>query len=421
MFRRADSLRAWEQLVIYSVLLFSSFSYNYSFILIDYVRPFLIRELGFSLTQTATLYAAQGSGVIVGSFSLPLLVSRWGSRSLVSLSSLALALASLVSLFSRDFLVWAGVRFVVGVALAGCYIASTTMLANFFPARLRGRLLSINMAMFSIALIAAGSVGAEVGESGWKVLVWLAVCASLPVAGIAAVALPDDRAFTVYGNGDQSSTSNQARGNWSEMLSEGRLRLTISCLLIAGLNFSAYQFYSGFITTYLLTVRHFSTTTTGSFVIIDGVGTLAGSFLWGFLADRKGRRVGALVFGASAGFTAAVLIAPNDRLLLSSLELGYALCLSATSCWGAYFAELFPVRLRPMGTALFHGGHLISLFAPLVVASIARSHGLLLGMALAPASFIFGAAIWWSLPETLRSSPLYRGFTAEPTGSAVGA
>ena len=156
------------------------------------------------------------------------------------------------------------------------------------------------------------------------------------------------------------------------MLLPGRRALTLTCILLAGLNFSGYQFYSGFITTYLLNVRHFDAAVVGLFVSIDGAGTLAGSLMWGAIADRFGRRVNAFAFGCTAIFIVLFLTAPPTRAVLLSIEFCYAVCLSATNCWAAYFAELFPVRLRPMGTALYHGGHIISLAAPLLVATVAR-------------------------------------------------
>lgn len=147
--------------------------------------------------------------------------------------------------------------------------------------------------------------------------------------------------------------------------------------------------------------------------MVDGVGTLAGSLLWGWIADRYGRRVNAVGFVATALLAGLVLIAPAQPLLLAALELGYAVSLSSANIWAAYFTELFPVRLRPMGASLFHGGHVISLGAPVVVTVAAAHAGLAVGMALAPATFLLGAVIWALLPETLQRSLLYRGFDAE--------
>ena len=401
------------QVRIYLVLLLASLAYNYSFVLIDYLRPFLVRDLHMTLANTALLYAVQGAGVILGSFAVPVFASRWGCRTILAAATLCLALLTWGNLVSVTFYQWAVLRFGVGIMLAGSYISSTTMLANFFPPRVRGRLLAICASTFSVALLIAGSVGAAVADRGWRVLIWISILGPLAVAALTWTVLPDDRVLQVYGESDTAADAPVTGGSWTEMLIGRRRYLTLACLLLAGLNFSGYQFYSGFITTYLMTVRHYDASLAGVFVIIDGVGTLVGSIAWGAIADWKGRRINALGFVLAALFIGAMLIAPPRTLLLCALEFGYALCLSTTSCWAAYFAELFPIRLRPMGSSLFHGGHIISLFAPLLVATIARSYPLVFGMALAPLTFLAAALLWWTLPETLRTSVLYRGFSAE--------
>ena len=411
--RRADDLRLPEQLVIYAVMLVASLAYNYSFILIDYVRPFLVRDAGMTLAETALLYSAQAAGVIVGSFVTPSLVSRSGSKAVLIGCSLTLSACTFANEAMVGFWPWGVTRFVVGVALPGCYIASITMLANIFPPRLRGRLLSVNMAMFSVSLMTFGFLGSILGDDGWRTLVRIAAVLPLGVALATLLFLPDDRAFQVYGNEDTSGASNAERGTWREMLRAPRARLTIACIVIAGLNFSAYQFYSGFITTYLLNVRGFSSEMIGVIVAVDGVGTLAGTLLWGVVADRYGRKYNLLGFVLAAICVAAFLVAPTVLPLLIAIELAYAIGLSCTNCWAAYFAELFPVRLRPMGTSLFHGGHLLSLFAPLAVTLVAACAPLAVGMALAPLSFLLAALIWSRLPETLRSGRRYRGFAPE--------
>lgn len=413
--RSADALGRGERVAIYLILLFASLAYNYNFVLVDYIRPFLVRHAGMSLGDTAWLYTAQGSGVLIGSAIAPVLVGRVGSRLVLIGALLALALLTVLNELVIDFRAWLTFRFLVGLALTGTYTSSITMLANLFPPNVRGRLLSINMAMFSVALLAIGTLGATLGEDGWRGLVRIGAAAPAVAAVLTIFFLPDDRRITVYGDGERSDEANDVRGTWTEMLSGRRLWLTLACLLLAGLNFSAYQFYSGFITTYLLDVRKFGAALTGLFVTVDGVGTLLGALLWGVIADRFGRRVNAVGFLLAALFTLLILIAPKSTPLLLALELGYAVCLASTNIWAAYFAELFPVRLRPMGTSLFHGGHVVSLLAPVIVTIVAARSSLAVGMALAPATFLLGAIIWALLPETLRTGVLYRGFHAELT------
>lgn len=408
--RRADSLTMGERLTIYAVMLVASLSYNYSFILIDYIRPFLIRDAGMTLAETTLLYSVQAGGVIGGSFVMPTLVTRFGARSVLIACSLTLAACTFANEGMQGFWLWAVTRAIVGVVLPGCYIASISYLANVFPPRLRGRLLSINMAMFSVSLMTFGALGSTLGGDGWRVLVRIAAMLPVFVAMVTLAFLPDDRRLVVYANDDESRDENDERGSWSEMFANDKLRLTFACILLAGLNFSAYQFYSGFITTYLLDVRHFSSQMIGVIVAIDGVGTLIGTFIWGIIADRYGRKYNLLGFVLAALCVGLFLTAPSYLPLLIGIELAYAIGLSCTNCWAAYFAELFPVRLRPMGTSLFHGGHVISLFAPLIVATIAARAPLAVGMALAPLSFLAAAVIWSRLPETLKTGRRFKGF-----------
>ena len=411
--RSADSLNWFERSSIYLVLLGASFAYNYNFVLIDFIRPYLVRHAGMSLPETAWLYAGQGSGVILGSILLPVLISRFGCKRVLVLATLALSLLTGLNEVAKGFAAWLSIRFFVGLALTGTYTSSITLLANFIPPRLRGRLLATNMAMFSVALLAVGGLGRIVGEEGWRFLISFGWFAPLLLVGLTLFGLPDDRRFLVYADRDVADEAHVSNGRWSEMLNPPHLWLMLTCLLLAGLNFSGYQFYSGFITTYLLTIRHFNPGLTGLFVVIDGVGTLAGSMLWGTIADRFGRRVNAVGLAMAALFIVIFLVAPVATPVLMVVEFGYAVCLSCTNVWAAYFAELFPVRLRPMGTALFHGGHIISLTAPLIVTLVAAHASLAVGMALAPATFMIGALLWSRLPETLRTSPLYRGFSAD--------
>lgn len=55
----------------------------------------------------------------------------------------------------------------------------------------------------------------------------------------------------------------------------------------------------------------------------------------------------------------------------------------------------------------------MSLFAPIIVTVVAAHSSLIVGMALAPATFLLRGLIWAFLPETLRTGSFYRGFSAE--------
>lgn len=409
---RADALSNRRRMTIFGAMMLASFAYNFSFIVIDIIRPYLVRDGVMTLAQTALLYTAQSTGVMVGSFLIPPFCSRLGNKRTLLFAAAALSVGSALNIMVDSFAVWFAVRFLVGVTLAGCYIASITMLANLAPPHIRGRLLSVNMAMFSIAQIIIGGLGTVVGGE-WRIMVGVASGLGAATVALTMLLVPDDRGMIVYANDERAAVVNEQPGRWGEMLQGRRKWFALACILLAGLNFSSYQFYSGFITTYLLNVRGLAPETIALFAIVDGVGGLAGTIMFGLAADRFGRKPNLWGFPVGALAIAGFLLAPTYVPLMLAIEMVYALALSCTNCWAAYFAELFPVRLRPMGTSLFHGGHVVSLFAPVIVATVAAFAPLAVGMALAPASLLIATFIWSRLPETLQTGRLYRGYNAE--------
>ena len=71
------------------------------------------------------------------------------------------------------------------------------------------------------------------------------------------------------------------------------------------------------------------------------------------------------------------------------------------SCYGAYFSELFPTRVRGAAMSIIMNvTRGVQFVAPLVIAGVAGRWGLAGGVALA-AGFAALAGIWvWTLPET---------------------
>ena len=88
--------------------------------------------------------------------------------------------------------------------------------------------------------------------------------------------------------------------------------------------------------------------------------------------------------------------------MLALLGLIYNFGLSASAVWGGYFSELFPAHLRSYGAALFHGGRIIGMWAPMVLVFIQERSSLETAMWGSPIIWILAGLLWLSLPETLK-------------------
>ena len=400
---------AWR-VAAYLTMLCGYLFYCYNFLLLDYVRPYLIAERGMTLAGTAQLSVAQNIFITIGSLAAAPVIARIGRRRTVASAALAIGLLAAVTALMQTLPGWLGARAAMSLFLGAYYVVAVNLTVALFPPAHRAKLAAVNSGMFSVSEIMIGGLGVAFGDAHWQWMIWLGVL-PMALAPLLFLLVPEDRRYVAYGT--DHVVAKDEGGGWAEMLSRPWRRLTLTCMLLAGLNFTGYQLFSSFVTLFLKQERGFTAGEMGATFALIGVGSLVGGFLWAFVADRFGRRANLYGFIGVAVFIGLFLIAPHDRLLLQLCGLGYGVCLSCTYPWGIWFTEIFPARLRPYGAALVHGGHVISLVAPLLVAWAAGVWGLAVAMTFGPAVFLLGALLWSTLPETLPTAKTFKGWDPE--------
>ena len=189
----------------------------------------------------------------------------------------------------------------------------------------------------------------------------------------------------------------------TELFTPALRRQTLLLASLTGLNFFAYQAFSGWLTTYLQSVRHLPALDIGRLVAAQFLGNIAGGFFWGWAGDRFGRRFGAFGFFVAAAAIAAYLFVPDRMPLLYTLGTLFGFTLSASVVWGPWLAELYPPHLKSTASSIFNWGRLVSFFAPLITGALAAHVGLRASMLVSSSVFTAAALIWLRLPETLRS------------------
>lgn len=385
----------------YLVILLGYFFYCYNFLLPGYIRPYLISVFKQTLEQTAGITAAQNVGLTVGSLVAASVIARLGRRWTAAMIAVGSGLLTIACLFATSGWAWILLRGGVSCFLGGYYVAAVTMTVSLFPQAYRARLQALNSGMFSLAEIVLGGLGALFGDTHWLLLIAVGGVPPLLIAVLIRMVLPDDRAMIGYGEERAEGAPPERSGSWAEMLSPRWRRYTLSCVVMAGTNFTGYQLFSEFVTLYLRQERGFGAGEIGLAFSLIGIGSLIGGFFWAWISDRFGRRVPSIGFFGAAAAILAFLAVPHYPGLIKALGFVYGFCLSCTYPWGIWFTEIFPVRLRSYAAALLHGGHVLSIVAPLIIAVIANRYGIAAGMATAPLMFLAGALIWRTLPETV--------------------
>ncbi len=383
-----------RRLTAFGFLLIAEFFYGWAWNTVDVLRPLFRASLGLSLTQAGSAYSAQGAGALIGALSIGQLADRLGKRSMLVVVMAGYGLLLIAGTLVTSYVTLLLQRFALGLFLGGSFPVVVGIYVELFRPQLRAKLASAINATFSLAIISLGVAFGHLGHRDWRVLLWLGGLPPVLLSGLAYLVVP--RA--------EISSRNGSKLPLAELFTPALRKRTLLLATMMGLNFFAYQAFSGWVTTYLLTVRHFIAADVGRLVAAQFTGNILGGFFWGWASDRFGRRVGAVGFFVTAAAIGAYLTVRGAEWTLLILGMIYGFALSASVIWGPWLAELYPPHLKSTASSIFNWGRLVSFFSPLLTGLIAEHFGLLAGMLVSSAGFVGAALIWLSLPETLLPS-----------------
>lgn len=401
--RHASEVSLAIRVVAYLSVLLGYVFYCYNYIVVGYVRPYLVGQVGFTVADTAIIAMAGNIGVTLGAVLWAGFIARAGRRKTVIIIAAGIGILALVQASTRILGVWIGSRLVMDGLLGGYYVVATSLVVALFPSANRAKLIALNSAMYPGANILIGLLGGWFGETHWQYLLWIAA-APLPIAILLYFTVPDDRTYRAYDD-ETGEQAQAAHGRWSEMFSPRLRWLTAGCVLLSGLDFNAYQLFQGFLTLYVKMTLGMSAAAMGAIVAFTSSGAFLGNFFWAVIADRYGRRP-PLIGYVLAAVMVLLFVQPGlDQFQLSVIGFIFGFGMSCTAAWGAWFAELFPIHLRPHGAALFHAGHILALGSPLLAAYTSEMFGMATSMSFAAAVYVAGAVLWFTMPETSGRKP----------------
>jgi len=402
---RAEDLTGARRGVALTFLAAAYVFYAWAWNTVDVLRPYIARDLGLSLTQAGSLYSIQAVGALVGAVVNGQLADRFGRRNAL----MAVMIGYGVLLVSGAYVTSYGQvmvqRGVMGYFMGSMYPITVGLYTGLFSKGVRGRVASVIMGSSWAAVSLLGFASAAVFKAGldWHVLLWVGV---IPVilSVFAPLVIPNDRTMIPYGGAAMTST---AKGKLpaAELFAPQYRRQTLALTCMAGLNFFAYQAFTGWATTYLETVRRFSAADIGAIVGWTALASIVGGFFWGWVGDRFGRRAPAYGFFLAAGLILVYLFAPVGVFGLEVIAFFYGAALACSTVWGPWLAELYPQHLRSTAASIFNWGRIVSFAAPLITGQMAEHFGLAATMSTASLTFALAAIIWLRLPETLVREP----------------
>src|SRR3954454_9415882 len=390
--------------------------------MISFVMAALAQQWQLGSTTLSWIASIGFIGMALGASIGGLLADRVGRRQVFALTLLVYGLATGAAALSWSVGALLAFRFLIGLGLGAELPVASTLVSEFAPARVRGRLVVALEAFWAVGWVLAALIGYLVvprSDAGWR---WALALGGLPALYAAAVrrTLRESvRFLELRGRSAEAEATVRrfeqaagvepvpsppvagaevpvARGLWGR---GARGRTAALWTVWFGINFAYYGAFIWLPT--LLVEAGFSLVRSFGYTLLITLAQLPGYAVAALLMERWGRRptlavflvgsaVGAGLFARADGETAVLV----TGMVLSFFNLG---------AWGALYAvtpEVYPTALRATGAGAAAGfGRIASILAPLCVPPLLDAGGSGLVFGTFAAFFLLGAGASRWLPE----------------------
>jgi MFS family permease len=383
----------------------------YSLMLFSFLLQPVQDAFGLSEDDLADLTAIGVGMTGVGGLLFGWMSDRMGRRAslAVSIAAFSLGNAACGLAGGEDWLLLA--RAVAGLGIGGTWGAGQAMLGETFPPALRGRYGAVAQSGAPAGLGLATIVGSFLAPAlGWRATFLLSAFPALVLPFVRR--LPESDLWLEHrrrlreGGLSGHELAHARRPILAQLAGADLSWLFTRAFLLTAFNMSAYWFAVVWLPRYLQRERGLTIFGSGWWTLTFVAGSLLGYLSFGWISDAIGRRRAFTLFCAvtAAGLLMVTLFwdlfAARPALGLGCMFVA-GVGTGTWSCYGPYFSELFPTRVR--GTAMsviMNVTRGIQFVAPIVIAAVAGYWGLAGGLALA-AGFAVLAGVWvWTLPET---------------------
>ena len=392
--------------------------------LISFVMASLLaqEQWGITTTELSLLGSIGFVGMALGATLGGLLADRFGRRQVFAVTLLIFGLATGAAALSWSVGALLVFRFLIGLGLGAELPVASTLVSEFAPARLRGRVVVGLEAFWAVGWTLAALIGYLVvpnSDSGWR---WALALGAVPAlyAVVVRWGLPESvRFLELRGRVEEAETAvrrfERAAGVEPVPSPVAERQAPAGPGALWGRNTRAhtaalwavwfcinFAYYGAFIwLPSLLFASGFSLVKSFGFTLIITLAQLPGYAVAAYLIERWGRRptlavflvgsaVGAGLFSAADGDTAVLV----TGMVLSFFNLG---------AWGALYAvtpEVYPTALRATGAGAAAGfGRIASILAPLCVPPLLDLGGSGLVFGTFAAFFLVAAGAALGLPE----------------------
>ena len=320
-----------------------------------------------------------------------------GRKRTMIFAILGYSLLTGLSAFAWDWTSFAALRFVVGLAIGSEWVTGTSIVAEFFPDRARGRGVGYFQVGFGIGFFLAAFVFMFVGGIGPNAWRWMFAIGVLPALLTLWIRrnIPESALWERSDRERQAARERQRTGaasakdqaltrfTLSDLFAEPETRRrTLLAFMIGLASTLSYWGISTWVPPYIGSIAQGAGLSTPLWISYAGMAFNAGGIIGyiglGYLADSLGRKPTTIIYQALSLILTPVFFLWTSglgMLLVVAALLGVFVAGQFT--WmSAWLPELYPTRMRATGTGfVFNGPRLIAWAGPLVSGALIVSFG----------------------------------------------
>lgn len=394
--------------------------------LISFVMAALAKQWHLGNSTLSLIGSVGFVGMAIGASLGGLLADRIGRRQVFALTLLVYGLATGAAALSTGVAMLIALRFLVGLGLGAELPVASTLVSEYAPRRIRGRVVVVLEAFWAVGWILAALLGFFLipqHPEGWR---WALAVGIVPAAYALVVrwGLPESVRFLESKGRDEEAEAAVRRFEESagvapvparphevapagtESIWSPRLRARTAALWAVwfGINFSYYGAFTWIPT--LLSAGDASLTRSFTWTLWITLAQLPGYAAAAFLIEAWGRRSTLALFLAGSAFSAALFGWAVSQQPLSAawvIASGCLLSFFNLGAWGALYAvspEVYPTTIRGTGTGVAAAfGRVAAMLAPLSVPLLLGAGGRPLVFGVFAAAFLIATVGAFFLPE----------------------
>jgi len=376
---------------------------SFDIVIMSYALPSIRQEFHLDTQQVGLLGSAALGGMAVGSWAWGWIADRWGRRMVFAATVLMFSFFTgfTALAFSLGFLV--GSRFLTGLGLGGMVPIDAALVAEFAPARIRGRVSAMLPLCWPIGIFAAAGVSLLVVPTiGWR---WLFVIGVVPalLAFIIRRGVPESpRWLAMKGRTEEARASLDYVGvtdatidqaareiaampprpaetapSYADLLKPQYAKRMIHTWLMWFLSAAAGTTFSVWLPTIYATFYNITITRTLFYTFIVAGTQVVGRIVAFSVVDKFGRKPLMVVGYGVAGCAALLFTQASTEQSLLLVAMLYAFFADMGSLgMTVYTPEVYPLKIRGLATSLAMGvGRVGGMVAPIVVGIVLKTEG----------------------------------------------